>query len=94
MIIDMKNWLENAPGRAFTAARAELGQAGYIQVKSVRNRANGNTVVSFRKAERGEEASATLELEHDWEYDHYGIGKAGSVVRTSYVLGGNRYDYS
>lgn len=90
----MKEWLQNSIGRAFDTARTELGQAGFVQVKTVRNRATKNTVAVFRKAVRGDDPAYTVEVEHDWEYDHYGIGKCGKVVRTSEMSGSMRNDYT
>lgn len=94
MTKDMQGWLKDAPGRAFLTAKIELEQAGYVQVKSVRNRSTKNTVVSFRKVERGEDPAYTIELEHDWIFNGYGIGKPGKVVRTSEMSGGTRNDYT
>lgn len=94
MTKSMKEWLQEAPGRAFETLKAELGQAGFVQARTVRNRTTKNTVAVFRKAVRGEDPAYTIEVEHEWEYDHYGIGRAGKVVRTSEMQGGLRNDYT
>ena len=94
MTKSMQDWLRVAPGRAFLTAKAELEKAGYTQVRAVRNRATRNTVAVFRTAVRGDDPAYTIEVEHDWNYDSYGIGKAGKVVRTSEISGGTRNDYT
>lgn len=94
MTKSMKEWLQDAPGRAFDVVRVELGQAGFVQVKTIRNRATKNSIAVFRKADRGDDPAYTIEVEHDWDYDHYGIGRAGKVVRTSELQGGMRNDYT
>lgn len=90
-MIDIEFYVSGIAGRPFPEVEAELKADGFERVRAVPVRATKRNRITMRQGKH--ENADTVMIEHAWEVDKYGIGRAGKVTEAKVLENGARFDY-
>lgn len=92
MIRDLEIFVDLMAGRQYNDVERDLVASGFTVAKTGKDRESGGRRVRFTKDHH--ESATVIDVIHEWNVDHYGIGKPGKVISGKMVDPGARHEYS